>query len=195
MNVLRLRPMDITAWALALMVAKASPERLAALPAYPGWEETAEERLERYKGIADAAVKVGKTKGRVATLLAISFHESGWARDVDLGPCYRGVDGKSVRCDGGRAACMMQVRTDAHPQWKAEDLFASREECFRVGQIIIDRSERACRRHGPDYAFDVYAGGQCGVTSVGQHYHKKGLELLGFVRDFYRWMPSTGGAS
>lgn len=177
--------MTLEAWALAILLAKA-PLSIADLPAYPGWEETQAERLERYQGIAHAAVEVGRTRTTVAKLLAVSFHESGWARDVDLGPCYRGKDGKSPRCDGGRASCMMQVRTDVH-RWKSEDLFASREACFRAGLELLNRSGKACAKLGPLYAYDSYTGGACidGV-SLG---HSRGLELFSLVERFRTWEP------
>lgn len=181
------RAADLEARALALMVAKAPPEKVAALPAFPGWQETAAERLARYQGIAKAAVTVGKSWPRIATILAVSFHESGWARDVDLGPCYRGKDGKGSRCDSGRAACMMQVRTDVHRQWKSGDLFVSREACFKAGLEIIERSQRACLKLGPSYRFDVYAGGWCQDGHALTMGHERGLELVSLSDRFAAW--------
>lgn len=174
----------LAAWALSAMLSKSPPAKMATLPAFPGWSETAEERTERYRGIAHAAAVVGVDRHTTATLLAISFHESGWARDVDLGPsCYRGADGKSVRCDSGRASCMMQVRTDVHTQWTAAELFGDREKCFRAGLEIVRRSQRACSKLGPDFALDAYASGSCldGKMSIG---HQRGLELVNLVRTF-----------
>lgn len=172
-------------WALQLMLAKA-PLSIADLPAYPGWAETREERLDRYKGIAHAAVEVGKTKHVVAELLAIDFHESGFARDVDLGPCYRGKDGKSTRCDSGRAACGTQIRVDVH-RWSAADLFGSRETCFRATLELLNRSRRACGKLDETHSYDAYAGGACldGV-SLG---HTRGLELFSLVSRFRSWEP------
>jgi hypothetical protein len=170
------------------MLAKAPPERLTALPAFPGWQETVEERTTRYERLADAAIVVGKTRERVALLLAVSYHESGWAPDVDVGPCYRGADGMGMRCDGGRAACVMQVRVDAHPEWKADELFGSREACFRAGLTLLERSRRACSKLGPDFFLDAYAGGTCeaGWTQG----HAKGLELLRLAQRFRKFEGS-----
>ncbi len=181
--------MTLEAWALAVMLAKA-PLSIADLPAYPGWAETQDERLERYRGIAHAAVEVGKTRATVGELLAVAFHESGFARDVDLGPtCYRGKDGKNTRCDSGRAVCVMQIRVDVH-KWTATELFGSREMCFKAGLEILNRSRKACGKLDASHAYDSYAGGSCldGV-SLG---HTRGLELFGLVSRFRAWEPLPG---
>jgi len=174
---------DLETWALALMVAKSPPSRAATETAYPGWSETPEQRQERYAGIARAAVKVGRDRKTIGMLLALSFHESGWARDVDLGPCYRGRDGKGARCDSGRAACLMQVRTDVHHRVSAADLFADREKCFAEGLRIARGSIAQCSRIGIDHALDAYAGGSCDASETSTA-HRRGLELLALVRSF-----------
>ena len=183
---------NLVAWAVALMLAKA-PLSIADAPAFPGWSETQAQRLERYHGIAEAAVAVGRDRRTVAKLLAVSFHESGWARDVDLGPaCYRGKDGKSTRCDSGRAACMMQVRVDVHKQWTAAELFGDRAKCFTAGLEILEKSERACVSLGPDFAFDSYAGGFCiDNHELATKAHVRGLELLHLSERFRAWEPIT----
>jgi hypothetical protein len=156
----------------------APPARLAAQPAWPGWEETAEQRSERYDDIADAAHRVafdpaeppifaGKY-GRLRTttlLLGIAWLESGFARDVDLGPCYRGRDGASVRCDSGRSACLMQLqigRGVTAEGWTQAELFADREKCFRAALHLLRKSFAACTRHGSEHALDGYTVGVCG---------------------------------
>ena len=188
------------AWAFALMTLAAPPERIAAMPAYPGWEETAEEREARYREIAEAAVRVafapdeqplfGGPSGRAKTaaaLLAVAFHESGFAKDVDLGPCYRGRDGRSTRCDSGRSACMMQVQVGHRGKttrgYTQGDLFADREKCFQTGLDILRASERACRRAKtpPEHRWAAYAGGGCYSTAA-----KRGSAEL--VRFAERWI-------
>lgn len=183
---------NLAAYALGLMLAKA-PLSIADAPAYPGWSETQEQRLERYKGIAEAAAEVGKTKAVAAELLALSLHESGWSRDVDLGLCYRGKDGKSTRCDSGRAACLMQVRTDVHREYKAEELFADRKKCFAAGLAVLNRHKRQCAKLSPDHAYDGYASGSCldGMSLSSVHARKTSLELFAMVKKFQSWVPAT----
>lgn len=192
---------NLVAWALALMLSKA-PLSIADAPgAFPGYEESQAQRLERYQGIAEAVVAVGKDRRTVAKLLAVSFHESSWARDADIGPCYRGKDGKSMRCDSGRAACQMQVRVDVHKQWTAEELFGDRRKCFTAGLEILKKSEHACVTLGPEYAFDSYASGSCvdGHELLSKA-HVRGLELFHLSERFRAWEPaavlvSFGGSS
>lgn len=187
----------LAAWILAAMVNLSPPEKLAALPAFPGWEETAEARTERYVSIANdmAAVVLDpkesplyagpKARGRTAALLtAVAFMESGFAPDVDKGPCYRGKDGKGVRCDSGRSACVMQVMVGAERTregWTREELFADRQKCFRTALHLMHRSfrwgmsragARLDRRGPPELMLlDGYAGN----TING---HKKGAARL-----------------
>lgn len=163
---------------VAAMTTLAPPARLARGPAWPGWEETAEARLERYVGIAGAAYRVafdpgvapvypGKDgrKKTASLLLGIAFAESGFAPDVDRGPCYRGKDGKGVRCDSGRSACLMQIQIGAGVTaegWTQADLFADRERCFRAGLALVRKSFVACAKEGDGHALDAYATGVCG---------------------------------
>ncbi len=151
------------------MLAKAPPDRAVA---YPGHEETTDQRTARYVDIAEAFATVAldsqerslygnSDKGRAktaSTLLAVALHESGFAHDADVGPCYRGRDGTSSRCDSGRAECLLQVRTDVHTQWAKGSLFASRTACVRAALSLLRRSFAMCRSTSP---FAVYAGGAC----------------------------------
>lgn len=166
------------AWLVALMVSLAPPAKIVARPTYPGWGETCEQRTERYHALAEAAVGValdpaeaplwGGHDGRVrtaVTLLALSFKESGWARDVDEGPCYQ--DPRNPRhCDGGRSACVMQIHigAGATPEgWTQADLFADRRKCFAAGLHAVRRSFGACRRarNAPEHLLAAYASGVC----------------------------------
>lgn len=173
----------VVAWLFSIMTSLAPPERLAAIPQLPGWTETAEDKRERYQEIAQALYEVvydpeskplyGGSKGRAYTalqLLSIAYMESGFAKDVDKGPCYRGKGFKN-RCDAGRAKCMMQIRVDdgvtvlglhGVEGLTGEQLHADRHACFRAGLHMVRRSFRACTKLGPEHRLDVYASGQCG---------------------------------
>src|SRR5689334_6529165 len=102
--------MTMAAWVFILICALAPPAKLAALPAYPGWAETVEQRTARMQSIADDIAAVTTDPREMAVLVAIGHHESGWAPDVDNGPCYRGPRNDSPRCDGGRAASPWQLQ-------------------------------------------------------------------------------------
>lgn len=173
----------VVIWLLGLMTFLAPPDRLAAAPQYPGWEETVEQKQERYLSIAEDIAEVAfdpaeqpvfnGPRGRVGTaalILALAFGESGFARDVDQGPCYRGADGRSSRCDGGQSACMMQIRIGAgrtREGWSQADLFADRTKCLRAGMHLARRSFRACRGEQLEYRLNAYASGVCGRGHLG----------------------------
>jgi hypothetical protein len=114
--------------------------------------ETDAERTERLHEIAVDAAFVAKNDDEAALLLAVAYHESGFALDVDKGPCRKGT------CDGGQAACMMQIH--ATPERRTE-LFKDRRECFRVGLSALRMSLRACRKNAPEDRFAQYASGSC----------------------------------
>jgi hypothetical protein len=170
---------DVTAWLVSLLVLLAPPERLAAAPALPGWAETTQERTARYEAIAaDLAAVVfdpgvrpvyGGPEGRARTatlVLALAYMESGFAPDVDQGPCYRGPPGSKLhgRCDGGLSACLLQIRLGAgttREGWTQQDLFADRRKCFTAGLRLVRQSTRAAQRAGlgEDDLLRVYASG------------------------------------
>ena len=138
------------------MVYLAPPERLAILPAFPGWAETVDQRTARYESIANdiAAVVLdpeekplyGGPQGRgqtAALIVAVAFMESGFAPDVDKGPCYRGKDGKGLRCDSGRSASIMQIMVgDGRTKdgWKKADLFQDRTKAVRAALHLMHMS-------------------------------------------------------
>ncbi len=175
------------AWILALMLHLSPEERWHHKP---GFEETKAERLARYEAIAsdiEAAVSQGGTidtrRDRDAALMvAVTFMESGFEKDVDVGPCYRG-DGNNTRCDSGRAACIAQIRIrdgvtseSIHgvAGLKQEDLFRDRKKCLEIAKFMLARSFRACAKDGRDARLDVYASGRCGF---GRDEGKKRLKL------------------
>jgi hypothetical protein len=178
------------------MVAAAPPEKLAAQPQIPGWEETVEQKQDRYQQIASELYEVvydpatvplfGGPRGRAttaATILAVAFHEGGFAHDVDVGPCYRGK-GFSTRCDGGATACLLQVKIGdgaTAEGWTQKDLFADRHKCFRAGLRLMRKSQRACgAKFGRDHWLTAYAAGVCD-NSAGQ---LRSRELTAIARRF-----------
>lgn len=192
--------MNIAAtWILSLMTAVAPPDKLAAQPQWPGWEETVTEKKARYEAIAEDLYEVvydpmvrslyGGKHGRAmtaATMLAVIYHESGFARDVDQGPCYQGK-GASLRCDGGRSACMAQVqigegtttlRSHGIAGLTKADLFADRKSCFRIAEHLIRRSFTACAKQGPNAKLNAYASGVC---TLGED---RSIEILSIARRF-----------
>lgn len=158
----------LAAWLLSVMLASVPPGRSKAPKEAV---ETAEDGRARYAEIARelAAVALdleekpvfGGKLGRertAALMLAISHHESGWRRDVDLGL------GASARAEG-RYHCLMQVaveRGKTTPEgWSARALTDSRERCFRAALHILQRAAGSCRAQGPDAWLRIYAGGAC----------------------------------
>lgn len=170
-------------WILSLMTFLAPPEKLAAAPQFPGWEETAEEKHARYESIATDLWEVvyapenkpafysGKRQRgeTAAVMLAVAFMESGFAKDVDKGPCYR--EGKwFLRCDGGLSAGLMQLRLGADVTnmsshgtegYVQQDVFADRHLQFFIGLHMIRKSFKACAKYPADWGLNVYASGKC----------------------------------
>src|SRR5262245_66320038 len=108
-------PEVLAGWLLGVMVATAPPGR-SRFPTEA--RETPEDGRARYAAIAHAVAEVAldpderplfsgdRARERTAALLlSISWHESGWRRDVDLGI------GSHAR-GGGRYHCVMQVAVD-----------------------------------------------------------------------------------
>lgn len=167
----------VTSWLFSLMVAFAPPEDRARGPQFPGHEETQEQKEARYQSIADDLYAVvydpNETplfkgqKGRARTaalMLAIAYHESGFAHDVDVGPCYRGKGGQSARCDHGRSACLMQIHIGdktTSQGYTQEELFTDRKKCFRAGLGLIRRSLSECRHLDTKHRLNAYASGVC----------------------------------
>ncbi len=174
---------EIAEWLLALMTAFAPPERADTEDHFPGWAETSSERRERYASLSndlytfvyDPETKplYGGKKGRARTaalLLAIAYHESGFARDVDEGPCYRGKHGTSKRCDSGVSACLMQIHLGkgTTPEgWTQSDLFEDRRKCFSAGLRLIRKSFLACRALPMKHRLNAYASGSCARGHAG----------------------------
>ncbi len=160
----------MSAWILALILSLT--QHVREQPAYPGWVETDVQRLARYQSIAadiaavvlDPAEQpiVSGSNGRARTaaqLVAIASMESGFAPDVDVGPCFRGLDGRGPRCDGGRAASVFQLHAGRHGT--VAELFADRPRAVRAALHLVQRSARACLADGPEAALSIYTSGSC----------------------------------
>jgi hypothetical protein len=163
-------------WILAMMTGAAPPDNYAKMVQMPGWEETVDQRKARYEEIATAIAEVafdpnekplwtgveGRSK-TAALLVSVAYHESEFAKDVDVGPCYR-VGNRSQRCDGGRAACMLQINVGERKTaegWTKAELFADRKKCFRAGLSIMRGSFASCASLGQAFLLNSYASGTC----------------------------------
>jgi hypothetical protein len=166
-----------TEWLVALLTTLAPLDRESPDREFPGWTETTSEREARYRSIAsdletfvfDPETKpafAGESgRGRTAALLlAIAYHESGFAKDVDQGPCYRGPRGRNTRCDSGMSACLLQIHlgNGKTPEgWTQADLFADRKKCFAAGLRLVRASFGACRDLPLRDRLSAYASGSC----------------------------------
>ena len=143
--------MSLAAAVLRVMLVLSPPDRWSALP---GHEETTEVRAERYASIARDIAAEGHTREGAALLLAVTWHESGWAHDVDVGRCYRGP-GWEKRCDAGRAVCIAQLQL---PRPQREEARTDRRTCLRMGLVAVRRSLAVCRRSAPPHRFAGLSG-------------------------------------
>lgn len=147
----------------------------------PEAEETIEQANVRYAEIAQAAYDVsydpeekplmGSREYTLAMLLAVSWHESGWRKDVDTGLGRARLSRKGWN-DRGKSWCLCQVMLGKKGDdsaaltaegWSGKELLADRRKCFRAGLHIIQKT--GCAR-GPGF-LNAYASGSC----------DKGLEL------------------
>lgn len=159
---------------LRAMISLVPPSRTVAMP---GYEETEAERVARYGAIAAdvAAVALdenerplpGRTRERTAAqLVGISIAESGFAKDVDIGPCYRGSGSTNDRCGRGASVCILQINVGAGKTaegWTRAELVADRRKCLRAGLHLARRSFGACTAFGAGHELDAYASGKCNV--------------------------------
>jgi hypothetical protein len=163
----------------------------------PGWAETPEARLRRYYSIALDTVVVADEVCRgnracavnvIHMALGVAWHESGFAPDVDLGPCYRGADGKGPRCDGGDAHSMWQLHPmscvtgpNAPPGPCAESVLydTDRRAAMREALRRMWRSIRECQHAlvPKEDWYAVYAGGGCKLSAAVLRSH----ELMGSI--------------
>ncbi|KKK68300.1 hypothetical protein LCGC14_2945440 [marine sediment metagenome] len=158
-------------------------------------KETREEGKKRYEKIADAMIRVvydpverplfGGKYGRAKTLALVasmSWFESGWRKDVDLGLGSFGIG------DQGQSWCMMQIllgrkQLDGKSKnritltedyytlltsprnrvvgWGGEDLVKDRVACFRTGLHLARRSFHGCRNYHVRDRLGIYGSGGC----------------------------------
>lgn len=202
-------PHPVVAYLLALMLQAAPPARLAAGPQRPLHEEGAEARALRYRDLAEDLYRVAYApdvpplfreesgRGRAMTaalVLAVAYHESGFAHDVDRGPCFRGRAGGvdyRLRCDGGASACVMQIHVGdgTFMGWTRDELFADREKCFRAGVAKLRSSLSRCRSQPLSLRLTGYASGNSCTEPRGQ---RASRELDGQFRTFLRSAPLPG---
>lgn len=129
--------------------------------------ETAEEGLLRYWTIARAVSDTAQDDDMARLMLAVTFHESGWRRDV-----HSGI-GNFARGDRGKSWCLGQImlgesgRKTVKQGWSARELVGldleSTKRCLTVAGDHLERSRMACRKgkveQGPGCEFAVYGGG------------------------------------
>ncbi len=180
-----------TAWILSLIVYLAPPERLASLPQFKGWEETAEQKQARYISIAEDIEEVSRDRApkhpeKAASLLvSLAFMEGGFAKDVDIGPCYRPIP-TSPRCDGGAAASLWQIRIGegSTPEgWGKQDLQSDRRKAARVALRMAWQSIKNCAGRGRDAGLRAYASGTC------EHGQEASAARLGLARRLLERFP------
>lgn len=136
----------------------------------PTTAETVEERDARYHGIADAIAEVVTSpdvvmpfKGKngavnsAGLLLAVTYKESGWRKDVDFGV------GKRSRGEGVDS-CLAQIRVGVGKTdegWSHEDLTGDRKKCFTAALRLMARSYASCRDLPPEEKLTAYTSGNC----------------------------------
>lgn len=164
----------LTLWLVGLLSFLAPASKWAPLHILPGWAETVQEREQRYTSIAsdlydvvyDPAEKPLPGTSREETarvLLAIAFHESTYfAKDVDVGPCYRGPGAPGNRCDHGQSVCLMQIYVppgESRDGYTRAQIEGDRKTCFRVGLHFAQWSYSRCT--APGTRLNAYATGSC----------------------------------
>lgn len=180
----------LAAYAFSVIVGVASPPKMVKL----SWvTETEAEMTARYdqasKDLATVVTDPAEEpiwpgpNGRLATarlLLAIAWHESGFMRDADVGPC----DQKGARCDHGRSFCMAQIQVGTGKTaegWTGQDLFQDRTKCFRAALHLVRKSFHACEAQPEVYRLAAYASGMCDRLS-GQARSREIMVLYGRIR-------------
>lgn len=124
-------------------------------------DESELDRRARLKEIASAIDQATQSKRERAWLISLAYHESHFARYVDLDwpECK---DGRTLRCDRGRAFGLLQ----AHNMTRLE----GRGEQFELGIKRLRSGANYCKGQGFDPetgAFSLYATGKtCGWSGA-----------------------------
>lgn len=164
---------------LAMILHVAQPDvRPPDVSPFPEARETHEQRDERYRAIAEdvAAVVFDPAEapvyrgpfGRVRTaglVVAVAWMESGFARDVDLGPCAPGRV-RAGQCDHGRSASMWQIKVGrgrTREGWTQADLFADRRKAIRAALRGLRSSFGLCKHLEEELRLTAYGTGTCAV--------------------------------
>ena len=149
-------------WLLAAALAFAPPEKAKQ---FPGFEETPAQARARYASIAaDIDTAAGGDKAKAALLLAIALGESGLAKDVDSGTCYR-IGAYRSRCDAGTSHSLWQVKAYGIT---AAELKTDRLKAAKKALALAQSSLGSCRALDPRDGLSQYATGSCkaGVASA-----------------------------
>lgn len=159
--------MSFTSYILALMVWLLPVEKgVEAAQHLPEARETIAERQARYESISrdlaeviDRELTTQKEKEQMAaTILAVTYHESGWHKHVDFGI------GPRSRGDQGRSWCLAQVNIGlgVTPEgWSGKDLVEDRQKCLTAAVRTIRKSFGACRGLPLEHRLSAYASGNC----------------------------------
>ena len=128
----------------------------------PFARETADERAQRYEEIADSMAHVLEletdTLFSATLLLSITFHESRWHLDIDLG--------RDPATAGARTGqwCMAQInigRGKTAEGWTGPELVSDRDKCLRAALRAAHQSLGACRTLERKHWLSAYASGSC----------------------------------
>jgi hypothetical protein len=120
--------------------------------------DTPEQRSTLYRPVAEAIAEVARTKFEASILVALAFHESGFARFVIEGRCSEGPPGQ--RCDGGKARGVFQLHEAAcHEAWELKDgsVESIRAEARCAIRLLRWNAERGKDRT-PNAAYAAFAG-------------------------------------
>lgn len=170
----------IIQWLLSLMLLAMPPGRYSHIPEA---KETREDGLDRYQQIATAIASVAYDvdeyplfpgeRGRESTaamLLAVSYIESGWRRDIDLGEGRARLARQYGTNDRGSSWCMMQIHLGKRGEdsarvtargWHGRELLEDREKCFRAGLDMLRLHINQCRRYPQEAWLRSYVSGSC----------------------------------
>lgn len=131
------------------------------------------EGLERYWTIAQELAAACPTTEDARFALTVTFHESGWRRDVHAGYNHRPYRLATVQEDHGKSWCLGQIMVAKKPtakvagtEYRARDLVGVSAEatarCLAITEKNVARSIRYCRYHGGGgdaCVFATYGGG------------------------------------
>ena len=168
------RAVTPAAWVLSLILS------LPPVLPMPGWAETPDARSARLARIADEiaatvygapgvdpspGLVVGGPDATAARLVAVAYHESGFAADVYAGRCWRGRLGNGGRCDSGRAVSIFQLRLSGPTRegWVGADFATDPRRAVVVALRLIRGSQGCGRRGGASAELEAYASGRCGA--------------------------------